>query len=241
MKGKATFELNGETQNLPFEAKRVVAAKPNPVGDWKLSIEVQGQTYEYTMKLKMDGAKLTGTMVAEDGKESKLGDTTFKNGVLTCKIAHEVDGEKLSVKATATISGDTMKGKAAFESRVDRRTCPLKANAPSSPSVHCGRVAPVQKPGLRGWRAIGVPSGFAIRAATFGVRTRHVYHETSTSSTNTTAIKPKIHTAVWPAWSRMARIRSCRVAAYTRLMATIQWQGVPQIAVQPADALLVCQ
>ncbi len=126
MKGKATFELNGETQNLPFEAKRVVAAKPNPVGDWKLSIEVQGQTYEYTMKLKMDGAKLTGTMVAEDGKESKLGDTTFKNGVLTCKIAHEVDGEKLSVKATATISGDTMKGKAAFELQGEPQNLPFE-------------------------------------------------------------------------------------------------------------------
>jgi hypothetical protein len=103
------------------------AEKPNPTGTWKVSIEVNGQTYAYTMKLKLDGNKLTGTMVGEDGKESKLQDAKFKDGVLSCTVIREEDAEQISVKATATISGDTMKGKAAFEVDGEAQNVPWEA------------------------------------------------------------------------------------------------------------------
>jgi hypothetical protein len=127
MKGKAAFELDGEAQNVPWEAKRVAPPKANPTGTWKLSIEVNGQTYEFTLKLKLDGNKVTGTMVGEDGKESKLQDAKFKDGVLSYTVIHEQDGQRIPVKATAAISGDTMKGKAAFELDGEAQNLPWEA------------------------------------------------------------------------------------------------------------------
>jgi hypothetical protein len=126
MKGTASFELNGEAKKLPFEAKRVAAPKPSPAGTWKVSIEVQGQTYEYTMKLKVEGDKVSGTIAGDDGKEAKLQDVKFKDGVLTCTMVREEDGEKISAKTTATINGDTMKGKVAFELQGQAQNLPFE-------------------------------------------------------------------------------------------------------------------
>ncbi len=127
MKGKATFALNGETKNLAFEAKRVATPKANPTGIWKLSIEVDGQDYEFTLKLNRDGAKLTGALVGEDGKEAPLQDVKFRDGVLSYKVIHEEGSQKIAVKATATISGDTMKGKAVFELDGEAQNVPWEA------------------------------------------------------------------------------------------------------------------
>src|SRR5690242_19863220 len=42
------------------------ADKPNPTGTWRYTTEVNGQSFETTIKLKLDGDKLTGTVTARD-------------------------------------------------------------------------------------------------------------------------------------------------------------------------------
>jgi hypothetical protein len=115
MKGKARFELNGETQNLPWQAKRVVGEKTDPTGTWKASIKVEEQAFEYTLKLQHDGDQMIGTMVAADGGESSVQDASFKNGVLSLTVVYEEGLNKIAVKVTGTVSGDTIKGTASFE------------------------------------------------------------------------------------------------------------------------------
>ncbi len=127
MKGKATFDLNGETVSLPWEAKRMAAAKLNPVGNWKLSIDVDGNTYEFVLKLKSEGGKLTGTIAGEDGKETPVKDLKCQNGILSCSMVREEDGTKIPVKATAMIVADTMQGRAVFEMDGEPQNLPWEA------------------------------------------------------------------------------------------------------------------
>jgi hypothetical protein len=115
MRGKARFEHNGKTQNLPWEAKRVAGEKSNPTGTWKVSIKVEEQAFEYTLKLKQDGDQMTGTTIAPDGRESSIQDGSFKKGVLSLTVVYEEGLNKIAVKVTGTVRGDTIQGTASFE------------------------------------------------------------------------------------------------------------------------------
>jgi len=113
IKGKMEFQREGQSQSRDWEAKR--AGDANPAGNWKLTIEVNGETHEATLKLKLDGDKLTGTVVSSDGKEIAIQDGKCKDGNLSFSIVRERNGEKMTLKASAKLSGDTMKGKTDIE------------------------------------------------------------------------------------------------------------------------------
>jgi hypothetical protein len=85
--------------------------KPNPTGTWKWTVEVNGQTREMTLKLKLDGDKLTGAMVRND-QETAIEDATFKDGDIAFTTTRERNGQKTVTKYTGKLSGDTIKGKA---------------------------------------------------------------------------------------------------------------------------------
>ena len=129
MKGKADFEVDGQAQSLPWDAKLVAPAKPaaakkeapkkaaggeNPVGAWALTVDVNGSPYEFTMKLKGDAAKLSGTIAGDDGNENAFQDVKYKDGTLSFTVIREQNGEKMPLKNTAKLTGNTMKGKAEF-------------------------------------------------------------------------------------------------------------------------------
>jgi len=88
--------------------------KPNPTGTWKYTAEVGGQSIEVTIKLKLDGDKLTGTVSAMD-TESKIEDAKYKDGTVSFKVNREVGGNKIVLKYSGTIKGDTFKGKRELE------------------------------------------------------------------------------------------------------------------------------
>ena len=90
------------------------ADKPNPTGTWKWSVTFGNQTREMTLKLKLDGDKLTGAMVRE-GQETPIQDASYKDGDLSFKIVFEANGRKMTIKKTGKVSGDTIKGKTEFE------------------------------------------------------------------------------------------------------------------------------
>jgi hypothetical protein len=88
--------------------------KPNPTGTWKYTAEVNGQSIEVTIKLKLEGDKLTGTVSALD-TESKIEDSEYKDGEVSFKVTREVNGNKFTIKYKGKIRGDTFKGKRELE------------------------------------------------------------------------------------------------------------------------------
>ena len=87
------------------------ADQPNPTGTWKWSVTYNQQTREMTLKLKLDGDKLTGASVGRDGKETAIQDAKYKDGDLSFTVTRERNNLKMTSKFTGKVSGDTIKGK----------------------------------------------------------------------------------------------------------------------------------
>jgi hypothetical protein len=85
--------------------------KSDPTGTWTWSSTTQnGQTIESTVKLKMDGGKLTGVYVGRNNTETPIENATFKDGELSFQVTRERNGNKFTMKFQGKIAGDTLKG-----------------------------------------------------------------------------------------------------------------------------------
>ena len=97
-----------------FAGTAVADDKPNPTGTWKWSVERNGETFDLTLKLKLDDGKLTGTLTRGD-QETKIEDGKFKDGEVSFAVTNERNGQKFTRKFSGKVSGDTIKGKIEFE------------------------------------------------------------------------------------------------------------------------------
>jgi hypothetical protein len=88
--------------------------KPNPTGTWKYTADVNGQSIDVTIKLKLDGDKLTGTIKVAD-TETKIEDAKYKDGEVSFTAKPEFNGNKITIKYTGKVKGDTFKGKREIE------------------------------------------------------------------------------------------------------------------------------
>lgn len=86
--------------------------KPNPTGTWKWTVTFNDQTREMTLKLKLDGDKLSGFQLGRDNQETPIQEATFKNGELSFQVTRERDGQKFTTKYKGKVIGDTIKGTA---------------------------------------------------------------------------------------------------------------------------------
>ncbi len=89
--------------------------KPNPTGTWKWTVNINNQEREMTVKLKLDGDKLTGSMPGRNGQETAIEDGKYKDGEVSFKVTRERMGNKFTLKYTGKVSGDTIKGKTEFD------------------------------------------------------------------------------------------------------------------------------
>jgi hypothetical protein len=64
-----------------------------------------------TLKLKLDGDKLTGAMVGRDGKETAIEDGKFADNTVSFSVVREGKNGKTTSKYSGKLSGDTIKGK----------------------------------------------------------------------------------------------------------------------------------
>lgn len=94
--------------------------KNNPTGTWKWEVEFQGQKREQTLKLKLEGDKLTGALVGRNNQETPIEDGKFKDGEVSFKITRERNGQKFVQVFTGKVDGDTLKGKMGREGREGR-------------------------------------------------------------------------------------------------------------------------
>lgn len=92
-------------------SQALAAEKANPTGTWKWTVTANGQERTQTLKLKLEGDKLTGAMVGRNDRETPIEDAKFKNGEVSFKITRERNGQKNVTEYTGKVEGDTLKGK----------------------------------------------------------------------------------------------------------------------------------
>lgn len=96
-------------------AVRAADDKPDPTGTWKWEVTFNNQTREMTLKLKLEGDKLTGAMVGRNGQEIAIEDGKFADGEVGFTVTRMRNDQKFVTKYSGKVSGDTIKGKAEFE------------------------------------------------------------------------------------------------------------------------------
>jgi hypothetical protein len=85
-------------------------AASNPDGTWKWSFTTQnGQQIDFTLNLKHEGEKLTGSMMTAFG-DIEVKDGTYKNDEVNFKTVFERDGNTFTTKYNGKVDGDTIKG-----------------------------------------------------------------------------------------------------------------------------------
>lgn len=87
----------------------------DPTGTWKWSYTVNDQTREVTLKLKLEGDKLTGAVLGRDNQETAIENASYKDGEVAFTVTREFNGQKFTSKYKGKVSGDTIKGKIEFE------------------------------------------------------------------------------------------------------------------------------
>jgi hypothetical protein len=93
----------------------VAAAAENPTGTWKWETNFNGKTRENTLKLKLEGDKLTGSMLGRDNQETPIENASFKDDKVVFAVTREFNGNKFTIKYNGTVKGDTITGKSEFE------------------------------------------------------------------------------------------------------------------------------
>jgi len=95
--------------------------KSDPTGTWTLTTPGGngGPERKSTLKLKVEGEKVTGTLSAP-GRQGQANDTAITDGKLkgeeiSFTVTREVNGNKFAQKYHGKISGDSIKGKIEFE------------------------------------------------------------------------------------------------------------------------------
>jgi len=87
------------------------ADKPDPTGTWKWSVTINDNKRDVTLKLKLEGDKLTGTMPGRNNTETAIDDASFKDGEVAFSVTRERNGQKFTTKYKGKLDGDTIKGK----------------------------------------------------------------------------------------------------------------------------------
>lgn len=85
--------------------------KSDVTGTWRWSQEGPGGQIEFTLKLKQDGEKLTGTITGFGGEESPIEDGKVKDGTISFKVTRDFGGRSFVTTYTGKLSGDTLKAK----------------------------------------------------------------------------------------------------------------------------------
>jgi hypothetical protein len=88
--------------------------KANPTGTWKWKAGTGNRAREVTLKLKLDGDKLTGSVVGRNN-DTPIEDAKFKDGEVSFKVTREGKGGKTTTSYSGKVSGDTIKGKVESE------------------------------------------------------------------------------------------------------------------------------
>lgn len=96
---------------LPAIAQEKKDAKADPTGTWSwTSPGRDGQTRTNTLKLKLEGDKLTGSVTGRQA-DTAIEDASIKGAEISFKVTREFQGNKITLKYHGKLAGDTITGK----------------------------------------------------------------------------------------------------------------------------------
>ena len=97
------------------------ADKPDPTGTWKWKMMGRnGQDREVTLKLKLEGEKLTGTISGRNN-DTNIEEATFKDGEVAFSVTREMNGQKFTTTYKGKVDGDAIKGKVKRGNQTEER------------------------------------------------------------------------------------------------------------------------
>lgn len=112
---------------LSFGGVSVTQAADDPTGTWQWTVTFGDRTREMTLKLKLEGETLTGTMPGRDNQERPIENATYKDGEISFEISRERNGQKSVTKFTGKQSGATITGQMEFERNGEKQSRPWEA------------------------------------------------------------------------------------------------------------------
>lgn len=101
---------------LAWSSSAAAEDEANPTGTWRWKLS--NQSAHNTLKLKLDGDKLTGVVLRRIQGEVPIHDATYQNGKVSFKanlISERGDDRKILAKFVGKVSGDTIKGTVEFK------------------------------------------------------------------------------------------------------------------------------
>ena len=85
--------------------------KSDVSGTWKWSQQGPGGEIEFTLKIKQDGEKLTGTITGFGGEESPIEEGKVTDGTVSFKVTRDFGGRPFVTTYTGKVDGNALKGK----------------------------------------------------------------------------------------------------------------------------------
>ena len=86
------------------------AMAQNPVGEWNLQSDLQGQVSPFTLTITKEGDVLKGKVTSEQFGDQVLADIKFENGKLTYTRNLEFGGQAIAMMFSGKIEGDKLTG-----------------------------------------------------------------------------------------------------------------------------------
>jgi hypothetical protein len=88
----------------------------DPTGTWRWTFGgFGGKNRDVTIRLKLEGDRLTGSMPNFDGRDTPLEDLRYRDGEVSFKYTRERDGNKFVVRYEGKVQGDHIRGKTEFD------------------------------------------------------------------------------------------------------------------------------
>jgi hypothetical protein len=99
---------------------RLYAADVSGTWTWSTPGRDGGEPRKSTLKLKVEGEKLTGTLLSPgrqgaEPRETAIADGKIKGDEMSFTVTREFGGNKMVSTYTGKLAGDTIKGKIEFE------------------------------------------------------------------------------------------------------------------------------
>ncbi len=98
-------------------------AAEGPAGTWKVRMSFGGRRGRVSiLKLQLEGDKLTGVMLNNQGSKSAIENASYQDGKIFFEITREWNGQTITTPYTGTMVADTIKGTTQYQRRGTLRT-----------------------------------------------------------------------------------------------------------------------
>ena len=91
-------------------ATPMLAQNPNPVGEWNLQSDAQGQVSVFTLTVTKEGETLKAKVASEQYGNQNLSDFKYENGVMTYTRTLDAGGQAIALLFKGKIEGDKLTG-----------------------------------------------------------------------------------------------------------------------------------